>query len=245
MCEHMGKVEKGWLGWLDVPPPRPSASLARWIEISHVITEELSRIPSFPPPKIHRIKSLPQFLSNVTEISMVVHHGTHIDAPVHYIQDGPGMDEVPLERLYGDGVVWKIDVGPGGVIEPAHFEAARPKVKPGDIVILDTGTAQHVNTELYWRHPVLSPEGSWWLVKRGVKLLAVDTPTPDMSPAGRPKDYDFPTHHTLLSHGILIAEHMTGVAPLAGQRVEAMFMALNLKGSDGGPARVVARPIAA
>jgi arylformamidase len=245
MCERIGRIEKGWKGWLDTPLPRPSSSLARWIEISHVITEELARIPSFPQPRIRRIKALPEYVSNLTEITMVAHHGTHIDAPIHYIQDGPGMDEVPLERLYGEGVVWRIDAGELGVIEPSHFERARPRVKPGDIVILDTGTARHVETELYWQHPVLSPAASEWLVTQGIKLLAVDTPTPDMSPAQRPPNYDFPTHHTLLSRGILIAEHMTGLAPLAGQRVEAMFMALNLKGSDGGPARVVARPVSA
>ena len=245
MCEHIGKIEKAWKGWLDIPAPKPSASMARWIEISHVVTEELARIPSFPQPRIRRIKSLPEYVSNLTEITMVAHHGTHVDAPVHYIADGPGMDEVPLDRLYGEGVVWRIDAGERGVIEPEHFERAQPRVKAGDIVILDTGSAAHVNTQRYWQHPSLSLAAAEWLVARGIKLLAVDMPTPDMSPPNRPKNHEFPTHHTLLSRGILIAEHMTGLAPLAGQRVEAMFMALNLKGSDGGPARVVARPVSA
>jgi kynurenine formamidase len=243
MCGAIGRVEKAWQGWLDVPPPRASASTARWIELSHVITETLARIPAFPQPRIRRIKSMPDFLSNVTEMTMVAHHGTHVDAPVHYIADGPSMDQVPLDRLYGEGVVWRIDVGERGVMEPAHFEAARPRLKPGDIVILDTGTARHVNSPRYWDHPIISLAAAEWLVAQGVKLLAVDSPTPDMSPGRRPADHDFPTHHTLLSHGVLIAEHMTGLEALAGQRIEAMFMAINLEGSDGAPARVVARAL--
>jgi arylformamidase len=243
MCEHNVHAAPGWKGWLDIPLPRPTASTERWLEISHTITEELARIPAFPQPRIRRIKSLPEAVSNLTEICMVAHHGTHVDAPVHYISDGPTMDQVPLERLYGEGVVWRIEAPPGRAIGPKEFEAARPLLKAGDIVILDTGTARYVADERYWDHPIVSGEGAEWLVRHGAKLLAVDTPTPDMPPKGRPPNYKFPVHNTLLSQGVLIAEHMTGLEPLAGRRVEAMFMALKLKGSDGGPARVVARPI--
>ena len=42
---------------------------------------------------------------------------------------------------------------------------------------------------------------------------------------------------------MLIAEHMTNLSVLASRRVEIMFLALNIFGSDGAPARVVARPI--
>jgi arylformamidase len=243
MCEHHCHIEKGWKGWLEVPAPHLSPCTGAWIEISHTITEDLARIPAFPQPRIRRIRSLPEAVANLTELCMVAHHGTHVDAPIHYISDGPSMDEVPLERLYGQGVVWHIDRGPNGVIRPEDFEAARPRLKAGDIVILDTGSARHVNTDSYWEHPSVSGEAAAWLVRQGAKILAIDAPTPDLSPKNRSANYQFPAHHTLLSHGVLIAEHMTNLEPLAGRRVEAMFMALNLKGSDGGPARVVARPI--
>jgi kynurenine formamidase len=35
---------------------------------------------------------------------------------------------------------------------------------------------------------------------------------------------------------------MTNLTVLAGQRVEIMFLGINIVGSDGAPARVVARP---
>jgi kynurenine formamidase len=36
---------------------------------------------------------------------MVVHTGTHVDAPCHFFSDGPSMEQVPLERWNGPGVV--------------------------------------------------------------------------------------------------------------------------------------------
>jgi len=49
-------------------------------------------------------------------------------------------------------------------------------------------------------------------------------------------------HKILLSCGVLIVEHLTGLAPLAGQRVEIIVGAVNIEGADGAPARVLARP---
>jgi hypothetical protein len=49
--------------------------------------------------------------------------------------------------------------------------------------------------------------------------------------------------YTLLSQGVLIAEHVTGLAPLSGRCTEIMFLGLNIAGSDGAPARATARAI--
>lgn len=244
MCEAVAEKSSGWRGWMDLPAPEVSSVLGAWVDLSHRITETLSRSPMFPQPRIQKIISMPEHLSNVTEMQMVVHHGTHIDAPRHFIADGPSMDEIPLERLYGQGVVWRIDVPAHGVIGVSDLERATPKMKPGDIVYLDTGWAQYVNTEHYENHASLSPEASEWLVAQGAKLVGVDFSTPDLTAHRRPADFRWPVHQILLRSGVLIAEHMTNLKMLAGRRIETMFLAINIAGSDGAPARVIARPIA-
>jgi kynurenine formamidase len=47
----------------------------------------------------------------------------------------------------------------------------------------------------------------------------------------------------LLKQGVLVCEHITNLESLAGGRAEFMFNALNIKNSDGAPARVLARKI--
>jgi kynurenine formamidase len=113
------------------------------------------------------------------------------------------------------------------------------------MVLLDTGWAEHVNTERYEDHASLTPQAAQWLVDHKVKLLGVDFSTPDLTAHKRPEGFTWPVHQILLSRGVLVAEHLTNLRGLANQRVEAMFLALPIKGSDGAPARVLARPIAA
>jgi arylformamidase len=243
MCEAVTDKIPGWKGWLDLPAPKISGVAGTWIDLSHRLTEDLSRIPSFPQPHIRQIRKIPEHRSNVTEVHMVVHHGTHIDAPRHFIADGPTMDQVPLDRLYGAGVVWRFDAADDGVIEVADLERARPRMRAGDIVLLDTGRAQYVNTERYMQHACLSGEAAAWLVAQGAKIVGVDFSTPDLAAIRRPPDFAFPVHYTLLSRGVLIAEHVANLAPLAGHRIEAMFLGLNIAGSDGAPTRAAARAV--
>jgi kynurenine formamidase len=241
MCETQTNKVPGWKGWLDVPAPKISGVPGAWIDLSHRLTEELSRIPSFPQPRIRQITKIPEHRANVTEVHMVVHHGTHLDAPRHFIADGPTMDQVPLERLYGSGVVWHFDVPGDGVIDVADLERATPRMRPGDIVLIETGRAKHVNTDAYMQHACLTGEAAAWLVKQGAKIVGVDFSTPDLAALRRPPDFAFPVHYTLLSQGVLISEHVTHLEGLAGHRVEAMFLGLNIAGSDGAPVRAVAR----
>jgi len=220
-----------WRGWA------APASVGEWLDLSHPLRSDLARIPAFPAPRFERIRAMPADPYNLTDLHMVAHFGTHVDAPSHFIPDGPGLHEIPLERLCGPGVVVPVAAEPFGLIEPGALEAARP----GDIVLLDTGWARHVGGPRYHEHPSLSVAAAEFLVARGVKLLAVDFPTPDLAVVRRPADFDWPVHHVLLSHGVLIAENVTNLEALSGRRVEAMFLALNVEGADGAPARVVAR----
>src|SRR5271170_8119542 len=70
--------------------------------------------------------------------------------------------------------------------------AARPRIEPGDIVAIDTGWSERWGTPEWNRHPYLSLEAAQWLVDQKVKLVAVDTATPDLPYDLRPEDFQFP-----------------------------------------------------
>jgi kynurenine formamidase len=231
----------GWRGWNTSEGAAPAGPAGDWIDLTWPLSPDVPRLASFPPPTIGRFAGIPEQPFNVTELSMVVHVGTHVDSPRHFFVDGPAFEDVPLSRLMGPGVVWRIDAPFESTIEPEDLDRMRPTLEPGDILLLDTGAAAHVGTPDYHRHPSLSTRSAEWLVEKQVKLLGVDASTPELPISLRPPEFDFPVHRTLLRDGLLIAEQVTNLRALAGHRVEVVFLALNIVGGDGAPARVLGR----
>jgi kynurenine formamidase len=232
----MNRLWRGWNSRATAANPQP------WVDLSHPLRSDLSRVAFFPAARFERIMSMPKDPLNATEMQMVCHFGTHVDAPCHFIANGPAFHEIPIDRLCGAGVVARLECEPYATIEPAQVAAAAD-LRPDDILLLDTGWAAHFGTPLYEQQPCLSVATAEWLVEQRVKLLAIDFATPDLAVNRRPPGFDWPVHHVLLSQGVLIAEHLTNLRALSPGRVEVLFLALNIEGSDGGPCRVVARAL--
>jgi len=245
MCDRPQKIGFGWRGWMDLPAPETITPTGNWVDLSHPLSSDMPRVSFFPKPRFEQIMEMPVHPLNVTEMQMVVHIGTHVDSPRHFYCDGPAFEDVPIERLHGPGVVWRLNKGPKDVIEPADLEACTPKLQPGNILLLSCGWSGYVGSTKYDdEHPSLSVAAAEWLVMQRCKLLAVDIPTPDLPVALRPDEFNWPVHHVLLREGVIVAEHLCNTETLEGHRAEFVFCALNIAQADGAPARVLARPIA-
>jgi kynurenine formamidase len=244
MCDSNLLRAKGWQGWIELPPARATTPVGPWVDLSHRVGPNMPCASIFPKPRFQKLKSLPDDPFNVTEMCTVVHAGTHLDAPSHFLADAPAFHEIPLDRMMGPGVVWTIDCVADQVIDVADLEACEPMLMAGDILALDTGWAARFGTDAYETHPSLSTAAAEWLLAKKIKLLACDFATPDLVYHLRAPGFAWPVHHTLLSHGILVCEHITGHSVFANKRVEFIFGALSIEHSDGAPARVLGRLIA-
>lgn len=240
MCDQCPK-SPGWRGWIELPDTKPGKAAGPWVDLTHRVGPDMPCAKIFPKPSFARIKTIPADPFNVTDIHMVAHAGTHVDAPLHYFNDAPDMAAIPPDRLCGAGVVWHIEKDLDEIIDVADLERCTPKVREGDILAVDTGWAKRFGSPEYERHPSFTGEAALWLYERRVKLLACDFATPDLVYHLRKPGFDWPVHKLLLGHGILICEHLTGHAALAGECVEFSFGALPVVGGDGAPARVMAR----
>jgi len=243
MCEINAAGRKGWRGWRHWPEASGARAAGPWLDLSHKLNNQLPVPHVFPHPHFGRIASMPQAKLNITRIDMVCHVGTHVDAPLHLFVDGPGFDQIPSGHLSGVGVVWHLDVRPFEDITVAMLEAKRPRLRPGDLLLLDTGWAQRFGRDDYYDNPALTLDAAQWLVDQGVKLIGVDFATPDQALPRRAPDFDWPVHQILLSNGVLVAENLADCSALADRRVEIVCGALNVEGADGSPARILARPV--
>lgn len=246
MCDAHGFPTKTqWQGWnwtpSGAPLPQPTGP---WIDLTWPFSAQSPRLPHFEPPRIRRLRAISAGdHSNSSTLETLTHIGTHIDSPVHFVDDGPAFQDVPVSRLTGQGVVWRIEVGEYGEIGPEQLQQARPLLKAGDFLVIDADWSRRFGDPSYFRHPWLNAAAATWLLEQGIGLLGVDWANPDAPAEKRDDDFAWPVHRTLLSHGVLIAEHLTNTSGLAGQRVELVFGAINIVDGDGSPARVIARTI--
>lgn len=221
---------------------------ATWVGLSQPLYEGMPSASTHGAMSV-RVQNLPigppDAAVRITHIGMATHVGTHIDAPLHFIGGGRSIDQYPLEAFAGPGTV--LDVCREGVValEREELAAVGGDVREGDIVLLHFGYAERFGSPDYYDHPYLSDDAAAWMVERGVRMVGVDTVTPDMPGAHRPADYHFPVHMRLLARDILIMENVgPGVAQLAGKRLEILAVPLPIRGADGSPVMAMARETA-
>lgn len=195
----------------------------------------------FPPVSVGLCRTIEQDRVNVTKLDVCVHHGTHIDAPRHFVPGGRTVAALGLEEVSGAAVALSVSRGGGEAITAADLETQLP-VERGDIVFIHTGWGRYFagDPERYALHPYLSDDAAGWLLERGCKLVAMDVPSPDMPEPVRRPGFDWPVHHRLLEAGVLIAEHLHHLDRIAGERVRAYAFPLPIEHADGSPVRMVA-----
>ena len=159
-----------------------------------------------------------------------MHIGTHMDAPMHMTGSKITVADIPLERLIGKGSL--IDAAGKQLIDKSEEYDAL--IEEDSIVIIHTSYDKHFGTEKYFiDHPVISEEMAELLVKKKVKAICIDTPSPDR--------YPFKIHKLLLENSIVIVENCTNLNALPKNvNYEVFIVPLNLK-TDGSMVRVFAR----
>lgn len=211
-----------------------------WHDLAHEYHAAMTTQPMLGPPCIENVWTLGDKPFNIQRLTLGSHLGTHVDAPIHFIEGGRTIDTYALRELGGPAAILPLSMGANEEITGAHLEGCGVRVERGDIVLLATGWDRHFSTDAYHTHPYLGEEAARWLVERGVRLVGVDFFSADRPVPLRPKDFRWPVHHALLGRGILIAENLANVTTVAGRRMTVGAFPLRVRGGDGAPARIFA-----
>ncbi len=97
--------------------------------IIHDISRDTINTPVYdgdPETIAQKIKSIDNGDGyNLTEISMSVHSGTHIDAPLHFCKDGKSIDNIRLNTFFGKCTVISVS----GILTGEDMERLLPYCK--------------------------------------------------------------------------------------------------------------------
>lgn len=223
---------------------------AKIIDLSQTLEEHMPHFPSHTK-FFHNLWSSYAYgeRSLSYALGMHEHHGTHVDAPAHFI--GPEkpeahvtVDQVQPDALIGRGARLDCRQFREGQSVPAAFienwEASRGAIEKGDIVLFNFGWdsrwalrphyGPYVND---W--PAVGMDAARLLIEKGVAAIGVDTLSPDSHSALAGS----PVHPVLLEKQVLIVENLCRLDQLPDF---FLFAALPLKIRDGSgsPIRAVA-----
>jgi kynurenine formamidase len=153
------------------------------------------------------------------------------------VPGGRTTGRIGLDELVGESLVVHLDgLAPRqlyGLAELASALAGGLPERVPPIVVVDTGWASRFGTDAALEHPALDPDAAAELLRRGMRVLAVDTLSPD--PTGGD---GFPVHDVVLGGDALIVENLTGLEGLP-ERVRVGLFPLPID-ADGAPVRAVA-----
>ncbi len=102
------------VGWIDISVPL-QAGVVTWPGDDAVCVESVARIDSGDT-------------CNLSRLSMSTHAGTHIDAPLHYVGNGVGIDQMPIDATVGAARVLHVGDGPtitADALEPLEIRAGQ------------------------------------------------------------------------------------------------------------------------
>lgn len=169
--------------------------------------------------------------SNVSLLAIGSHTGTHVDAPLHMIPGGAGVDGIPLDALIGPALVIAFDDDVMAVTEA--YLRTQP-ISGHERVLLKTRNSRYIRERDFHRdYTYLAPDGAEYLVSLGVRLVGIDYLSIEQFHSGHHR-----THKTLLSRGVVIVEGLDLSEPPAGE-YELYCLPVLLDGVDGAPARAV------
>ncbi len=212
----------------------PSFSYSRMLDLSRSITPCDHRFVHYRTSVVEVDDPPSDRWYITTSLEMGGHAGTHVEAPLHAIENGTGIIDLALERFFGEAIVLDLsEEAQGKALSPEQLQrAAAPGggVRPGDITFFRFDWDKR-GGEL----PYPSTDALRWLVEQGIKLLGIDTPGLDI-----PGDRSLPNHHLLFTNGIPLIESLDHLDQLQRPRVYVFAQPLPAAETDAIPLRVLA-----
>ncbi len=236
-----------------------SGTSGEWVDLTYSFSDQTIYWPTDTLGFVHEELAFGPdpagYFYSAYRYSAAEHGGTHLDAPIHFAEDGDAADEIPLDRLVGPAVV--IDVSDHAtpdytvtVEDITAWEAEHGQIPDGAVVLVRTGwdtrygdrtaflgtdrTGPDAVAELHF--PGLSVEAAQWLVdNRNIDALGIDTPSVDPG-----QSTGFPAHVALYTHNIPGYENVANLDQLPPTGSYVIALPMKIAGGSGGPLRIVA-----
>jgi len=207
--------------------------VTRYIDITRPVDDELVCWPGRPPPEHSWEKRIARGdHCNASYWRMSAHTGTHMDAPLHFIEGGSPIDQISPEVFTGTCKVIDLRSADIGVLDDALASRYRGERR----LLIRTHHSDSDHGGIYQSHrQLLTPAAAALLLEGGLNLIGTDRLSVDDS-----EGESYALHRLLLGAGCVILEGLL-LADVPPGRYSLLAVPLRLVGADASPVRALLR----
>jgi arylformamidase len=208
--------------------------VSEWIDITRPVDETLVTWPGRSRPARRWEKSLAAGdHCNVSSWEWNAHSGTHVDAPLHFMEKGLSIDQIPPDIFLGECRV--VELAPDN-FSPLDEKDAR-RYAGAKRLLVKTGHSRPSSERLYGAHEMLMTENAAaLLLESGLTLVGTDRLSVDDS-----KGRSFGLHHLFLGAGCVIVEGLL-LTDIREGAYDLSALPLRLGGAEASPIRALLKP---
>lgn len=201
----------------------------KYLDLSYEIHNDMPVYPGDKKIKLDKTAELSKDRYELNIYSGTMHVGTHIDAPMHMTANDKYICDYSLDNFIGKGVLIDVRKEKEIKLKDEYFK----QIKEKNIVLFYTGFNEKYGQEEYYEnHPILTKELAEFLVRKKVKMVGFDMPSPDRSP--------YEIHSIFLNNNIFILENLTNLEKLIYEEEFLIFaQPLKIK-AEGSLVRAIA-----
>jgi kynurenine formamidase len=227
-------------------------SFRRVVDLTHTLSPDFPTFFGVPGIEMKRQAELKKDGFNAYVWHVMEHAGTHLDAPIHFSENGATADRIDVASfvvpLAVVDVAWQAAKNTDYQMTRGDldaYETRHGRIPDNACVAMHSGWARFAADEAKYagkdtagvfHFPGISPDAAQWLLaERKVAGLAVDTLSLDHGPSK-----DFKTHYLWLPSGRWGLENVAGLDQLPPAGATLVVGAPKVKDATGGPVRLIA-----
>lgn len=222
------------------------------VDLTHYLDSASPVWPGNEPFESEPVKTFENDGFYQLKVSFWEHTGTHVDAPIHFIEDGITSDAMDISTLFAPLAVIDISARAAEdadtsvtVDDILEYESNYGELPAGALVAMNSGWSGkwgdpeafvNLDEDGVQHYPGFHPDAAEFLVtERDIVGIAVDTLSQDPG-----NSTDFGTHITILGAGKYGIEGMNNLAAVDPAGASVFVGAPKWADSSGGPSRIIA-----
>ena len=247
-------VAAGFAATAVAPAPSRAATAGRFqsvVDLTHTMSPDFPTFFGVAGVELQKQFDLKKDGFNLYWWRIIEHAGTHLDAPIHFSENGATVDKIGVDALVVPLAV--VDVSTEAARDSdyqlsrqdlAAWEQRYGTLPDNCCLAMHSGWAQHVADAAKYtgkdaagfHFPGIAADAAEWLMKeRQVAGLAVDTLSLDHGPSK-----DFKTHYLWLPSGRWGLENVANLDKVPAAGATLVVGVAKVKDATGGPARLTA-----